>query len=151
MVDLMRRQLDQQLEKIKEVLVERPPQGWIRSIRNALGMTQSQLAKRVAITPQGVQKIEMSEEAYTARLETLQEIAHALDCRLFYALVPNQPLQDSVEKQTLKKAKSIVNNISHSMSLEDQKTASEEIDVQIKNVVEDLRKGKKLSIIWDDI
>ena len=149
--NLLRRQLDQQLDMIRDVLVERPPQGWIRSIRNALGMTQAQLAERMSMTPQGVQKIETSEEAYTVRLETLQEVAHTLDCRLSYVLVPNQPLQDTVDNQTLKKAKSIVENISHSMSLEDQKTTSEEINAQIKNVVEDLRKSKKLSVIWDDI
>lgn len=150
-VNLLRRQLDQQLGQIREALVERPPQGWIRSIRNALGMTQAQLAERMSITPQGIQKIETSEEAYTARLETLQEVAHALDCRLSYTLVPNQPLQATVEKQTLKKARSIVENISHSMSLEDQKTTIEEIDAQIKNVVEDIKKGKNISVIWDDI
>ena len=151
MVELLRRQLDEQLGQVREVLVERPPQGWIRSIRNALGMTQAQLAKRMTVVPQVVQKIEASEEAYTVQLETLQKVAQALDCRLSYVLVPNKPLQDSVEKQTLKKAKSIVENISHSMSLEDQKTTSEEIDAQIKKVVEDLKKGKKLSVIWDDI
>tara|TARA_B110000459_G_C16576679_1_gene479121 strand:- start:519 stop:986 length:468 start_codon:yes stop_codon:yes gene_type:complete len=150
-VGLLRRQLDQQLDKIRAVLVERPPQGWIRSIRNALGMTQAQLAERMSMTPQGVQKIETSEGAYTVRLETLQEVAHALDCRLSYVLVPNQPLQDTVDNQTFKKAKNIVENISHSMSLEDQKTTPEEIDAQIKSVVEDLKKGKKLSVIWDDI
>jgi predicted DNA-binding mobile mystery protein A len=147
--DLLRRQLDEELSKIRKTFVERPPQGWIKSIREALGMTQAQLAKRLSVVPQVVQKIEVSEEAYTVQLATLKRVAEALDCRLSYVLLPKQSLQDIVDQQLTKKAKAIVERISHSMELEEQKTGSQELEAQVQRVSEEL-KNKKLSVIWEE-
>ena len=52
----------------------------IKDIRKEKGLTQAQLAKLLGITPQGVSKIEASENV---RIDTLQKVAAALDCNLF--------------------------------------------------------------------
>lgn len=113
-------------------------------------MTLSQLAKRASISPQSLQRIEISEENETIQLVTLRRIAQALDCRLSYALIPNNSLQETVDAQMMKKAAEIVGNISHSMHLEDQKTNDPELTAQIQNVMNDIKRRKNISLIWED-
>lgn len=151
MLDIARRQLDKKLNPLKKVSPLSPPStGWLQSIRTALGITLTQLAKRMEISPQTVHEIEKSEAAETISLKTLKRSAEAMDCRLFYVIIPNKPLQQTVEEQMLKKAAQIAAYISHSMELEDQKTDSEEIKTQIRQIVNDFKKNKNFSIIWED-
>ncbi len=74
----------------------RPVRGWIRAIREALGMTAEQLGKRLGVKQPSVVAFEQSEEKGTIELATLRRVAEALDCRLVYALVPNKPLEQTV-------------------------------------------------------
>ncbi len=54
-------------------------------------------------------------------LKSLRKEAEALDCRLVYALVPNEGgLRDIVRKQALRKDRDIVDPVDHSMMLEAQ-------------------------------
>ena len=73
-----------------------PPKGWVRAIREALGMTGVQFARRLRVTPQSAEALEKSEANGTIQLKTLRRAAEALDCRLVYALVPNSSLEDNV-------------------------------------------------------
>jgi predicted DNA-binding mobile mystery protein A len=98
-----------------------PPAGWINTIRTALGMSLRQLADRLGKKPQTIKKLEKSEENSTITLQSLKEIAEALDMKLIYALVPKQnDLADLVAKKAEEKAKDIVNRSEITMSLEDQ-------------------------------
>ena len=66
-----------------------PPKGWIRAIRDAVGMTGGQLASRLGIRPQTVAALEKSEAAGSIQLSTLRRVAEAMDCTLVYAkMVP---------------------------------------------------------------
>jgi predicted DNA-binding mobile mystery protein A len=66
-----------------------PNRGWIKAIREALGMTTVQLAKRLGVKQPSVTALEQSEAKGTIELATLRRVAEALDCVLVYALVPN--------------------------------------------------------------
>src|SRR3546814_5831719 len=81
-----------------------PPRGWLRAIRDALGMSGRQLGKRLGITPQSVAELERSETLGTIQLKTLRRAAEALDCTLVYALVPNASLAATVEARARKVA-----------------------------------------------
>jgi predicted DNA-binding mobile mystery protein A len=72
-------------------LPPRPPVGWLRAIRETLGMTSVALGQRLRITASGVRKLEQAEAADAITLATLRRVAEALDCELHYALVPRQP------------------------------------------------------------
>src|SRR5450631_3038229 len=69
-----------------------PVRGWIKAIREALGMSTAQLAKRLGIKQPSLVALEQSEAKGTIELATLRRVAEALDCTLVYALVPHQPL-----------------------------------------------------------
>lgn len=95
-----RKRLDRKLVPLRPI--ERfvpPPSGWIRSIRDALGMTGAQLAKRMTITAQSVVGLEQSEASGSIRLASLRKAAAALECDLVYALVPRGELDHIVERR----------------------------------------------------
>ena len=116
------RQLDQ---------VSAPPKGWVRAIRDAIGMSGVQLAGRMGVSQQAINALEQSEANETIRLETLRKAAAALDCQLVYALVPNQPLEDMVAARARSKALEALGGISHSMAMEDQKVLNDDLEERI--------------------
>lgn len=125
--ELRLRQVEGELAKWrKAALPSPPPAGWIQTIREALGMTATALAKRLAMTGAGLRSIEASEAHERITLATLRKVADALDCDLRYALVPRQPLDDKL----MDRAKSVLAEqmrpVSHSMALEDQKVDDRE-------------------------
>lgn len=74
-----------------------PHPGWIRAIRDAIGMTGPQLARRLGITAQGLVSVERSEAQGRIQLNTLRRAAEAMDCVLVYALVPKTSLKAMVD------------------------------------------------------
>jgi len=77
-------------------LADPPNGGWIREIREALGMTTRQLAARMRRSQAAVSQLEQSEVTGGARLESLRRAGDALDCDLVYMLVPRTSLEDTV-------------------------------------------------------
>ena len=57
-----------------------PSGGWLRAVRQALGMTTRQLAKAVGVTQAAVVDAEGSEAKGDITLTTLQRYAAALGC-----------------------------------------------------------------------
>lgn len=121
-----RRALDRALQPVRGVRIRRPPRGWIRAIRNALGMTAEQLAARVGVSQPTIQRLEMSEASDSIQLKTLRRLAEALDCELVYALVPRRPLQVMFDEQARAAARRELRSVGHTMALEDQALSAEE-------------------------
>jgi predicted DNA-binding mobile mystery protein A len=70
--------------------VTTPTKGWIRAVRQALDLTQSQTAKKLGMRQQAYANIEVREQKEKVTLETLRRAAGALDCDLVYAFVPKK-------------------------------------------------------------
>lgn len=81
-----------------------PAAGWIRTVRESLGMTTRQLGRRMGVAHTSVAGLEHGEVAGTLKLDTLRRAADALDCDLVYALVPRRPLTETVWTQARRKA-----------------------------------------------
>ena len=114
-----RRALDETLARHRERSTPTPPKGWVRALRDALGMTAADLAERLGVSRQAVTQMEKSEADATITLQTLRRAAEALGCRLEYVLVPDQPLQDRVRQQAESRARELLADVMHSMVLED--------------------------------
>jgi len=123
-----------------------PPKGWIRAIRDALGMSGAQLAAKLGMKPPSVVALEQSEAAATIRLETLQKAAAALDCELVYALVPRKPLEEIVQDRARMIALRELGGIAHSMGLEDQ-AVPDELEERINRFIEQSLRDRDL---WDE-
>src|SRR5271156_1685030 len=113
-------QLDKTLRPWRSLPRSRPSGGWLRAVRQALGMTTRQLAKSVGVTQAAVDDAERTEAKGDITLATLRRYAVALDCELRYALVPKRPLQEMVEVRADRIARDEVLRVRHSMALEDQ-------------------------------
>jgi predicted DNA-binding mobile mystery protein A len=102
-----RRRLDQRFEPLRNSrnLLTPPPVGWIRVIRDAIGMTAAQLAKRLGVSQQRALVIEQAETSGSITLASLARAADALDCELIYAVVPRTSLERLVEDRAAKLAR----------------------------------------------
>ncbi len=107
-------------ETASHPLPSRPSAGWLRAIREALGMTSTGLAARLEITASGVRKLEQAEAADAITLGTLRRVAEALDCDLQYVLVPRRPLRDMRRQQALRLAQQWQQRAGRTMALEAQ-------------------------------
>ena len=126
---LARKNIDKRLSKLNNLQsLARPPRGWIKAIREALGMTSTQLAQRMGISQPRASEIEKSEITGSLTFDTLQRAAQALDCQLVYALVPRKPLQELVVERAENLARIRLGATSHSMALENQ--SLDEVDAQ---------------------
>jgi predicted DNA-binding mobile mystery protein A len=103
-----------------------PKDGWIRSIRQSLGMSAMDLGNRLGIARQSILALEKSELEGRIQIDSLKKVAEAMDCTLVYALVPKSSLEDFVQKQIQKIAKENLIKVSHSMKLEDQEVGFNE-------------------------
>jgi predicted DNA-binding mobile mystery protein A len=126
-----------------------PPRGWIRAIREALGMTGPQFAARLKITPQSVSDIEKSEAIGSIQLKTLHRAAEALDCMLVYALVPNTSLEGAVQSRARRIALRDLQRVAHTMTLENQAVGDADLEARIEAYVRDMINDRDLWAIRD--
>jgi predicted DNA-binding mobile mystery protein A len=145
-----RRQLDKRLNLLrKKELFARPPRGWIKAIRESLGMTTRQFARRIGIVQSRAVDIEKAEVKGSITLDSLERAARALDCELVYALVPRNPLETMVQERANRIAKRRLKQAAHSMALEDQSVTEEDTEEQIKELARQLTQ-KSGSALWED-
>lgn len=121
----------EQLEKTVSHLacmrhVQRPVRGWLRSVREALGMSGKQFADRLGVSPPRITALEKSEQSGSATINTMRQAAEALDCVFVYAVIPREDLHTTVRKQAESLARSRMNRVSHSMLLEEQQLSRSE-------------------------
>jgi predicted DNA-binding mobile mystery protein A len=136
---LARKHLDIKLNSIRTSSdVLRPPKGWVKAIRESLGMSAEQLAARIGVTKPRVYEIEKAEISGSITLNSLERAAHALDCQLVYTLIPRQPLQKTVEIRAMEIARERIRAASHSMSLEDQALDENEFSEHIERLAREI-------------
>jgi predicted DNA-binding mobile mystery protein A len=128
-------------------LPPRPLSGWIKAIREALGVPASHLAERLGVAPSTVSRLETSEAEDTITLATLRRAAAALGCELHYALVPSESLEDILRSRANALARDQMKAVSHSMALESQSTSQEIVEEQTRELVEHLLKGSR-RVLW---
>lgn len=121
---LILQQMDERLSKAKNVISKRPTSGWISTLRSVLGISKSQMAKLLNMTPAAISRFERGELDNTISLGTLQKIAAVIDCDLTYAIVPRKTLRQTLQARALKVATQIISETQKHMALEDQGTSS---------------------------
>ena len=145
--ELQLRQLDASLNRWRSAdLPPRPPSGWVKAIRESLGMAAAHLAARLGVTTSTVTRLETSEADDTISLGTLRRAAEALDCELRYALIPKQSLADTLESRAMSLARQQMAAVSHSMALEAQSTSREAVELQTRVLAEELLKGSRRAL-----
>ena len=140
---------DLQLEQIDALLARwrgaqlsaRPRTGWVRAIRESLGMSAAAFARRLGMTHAGVRKLESAEASDVITLASLRKLAQALDCELHYALVPRTSLKQQKHDRAKAVARERLRPMSHSMALEDQAVQEPLNQRQLEMTVKELLEG----------
>ena len=143
----MTRQLDDTLGAVE--LPPVPRSGWTASIRQALGMSKTQLAKRIGITRPSLDELESNEVKKTITLASLHKVADALGCDLQYVLVPRKPLERQVAEQALKKARSKLGRVNQSQALEASALEADSLSKAITDLAKELEVTRP-SGLWND-
>ena len=145
------RQMTRQLDDILAA-VELPPvprSGWIASIRQALGMSKTQLAKRIGVTRPSLDELESNEVKETITFASLRRVADALGCDLQYVLVPRKSLEKQIAEQALKKASSRLGRVNQSQALEASALEADSLSSAIKDLAKELEVTRP-SGLWND-
>jgi predicted DNA-binding mobile mystery protein A len=129
---LMRKMFDKRLADAKDIrqALEVPGIGWIATARQLLGMTAQQLGARMNITDASVRSLETKEREGRIRLDSLTKAAEAMNCTLVYGFVPNTGFEETVQNRAKTVLAHKLEEVSHSMALEDQKTEATPDDYQ---------------------
>lgn len=123
-----------------------PVRGWVRAIRQGLGMSTAQLARRLGIKQPSVVALEQSEVKGTIELATLRRVAEALDCTVIYALVPRKPLESMVRERARGVARRRLAAIEHSMLLEDQAASGQDFEARLEELAHKINRR----LLWED-
>ncbi|WP_413853348.1 helix-turn-helix domain-containing protein [Candidatus Ruminimicrobium bovinum] len=134
----------EKFNNLKKVRIEKPLQGWIKTIRELLGMTSVQFSKKLKISQPRLAVIEKNEK--NLKLSTMKKIADELNCDFVYALVPRENVNDIIYNRAKQKALNIVTKVNNNMSLENQLSDNKEI---LEDTIEYLL-SKKAAKIWDE-
>jgi predicted DNA-binding mobile mystery protein A len=138
--------LDKRLQPLRPVSKFVPPvRGWVKAIRESLGMSTVQLAKRLRVKQPSVTAVEQSELKGTIELSTLRRVAAALDCTVIYALIPNKPLEEVIRGRARAFYKSRLAPIRHSMTLENQRVPKGES----KAILDEIIRETNPRLFWD--
>lgn len=117
----------------------RPSGGWMRAIREALGMSVTDLAGRMNVAPSTVHRLEVSEQNERIQLDSLRRAADALDCDLVYALVPRRPLQELVDERARESARLELAALGHTMDLEAQGLGRERLQERVDELADQIK------------
>ena len=139
--------LDRRLAELKPEDFKAPPKGWIRALRDALGMSSAQLGKRLGKVSQSVDDWESAEANGSIQLKTLRQAAEALGCNLIYALVPKTSLDDLYQTRVRKIAMRDLKRVDHTMKLEAQGTDNAELESRIEAYIRDKLRERD---IWNE-
>ena len=127
--------ISQQLIDFK--VIKRPKEGWIRSVRKALGMSGPQLAKRIGLSSSQISQMERLEIQDRITLKQLRKVANSLDCDLVYGFVPRKDIDQIIKTRALKKARDLVYKTDTQMKLEKQQLSTEQLE---QNVIREAEK-----------
>ena len=142
-----RRIVQQAAEKVAGWIT--PKEGWICTVRKALGMSGVQLAHRLGVTKALAYRNESAELSGSVTLKTMQRIAEAMDCRFVYAIVPNGEIDELILKQARKKAAVLVKKTNTQMALEEQSLSADQINYEIDRLAREMAETMP-SDFWDE-
>ena len=146
---IFREQLDDTLNRFSSIAsVNRPIKGWIRAVRDALGMNMRQFAHRLGVSKSRIPRIEQDEITGSLTLKTMNRVADKLDCVFVYGFVPRTSLDNTVRKQASIVAQRRMNRLMHTMDLEAQGLLSQNAKKAFNNMVDEIIDTP--SMLWEE-
>ena len=127
-----------------------PPEGWLRTVRSALGMSGAEVARKLGVTRARVTAAERDELDGGITIKSMQAMAEAMGCRFVYAVIPpSGHIEDVILAQARKKALAIVGITSTHMALENQKLPDATIAQEVERLTREIARENP-SGFWSD-
>ena len=147
---LVREQLETTVNRFSCIReVDRPAMGWLRAIREALGMSGKQFARRLKVSAPRITELEKNELRGAVTIQSMQQAADALDCIFVYAVIPRRSLAEIVRNKAISLVQKKLETVSHSMLLEGQQLSGTEqkkaFETEVEEVIRNMPKE-----LWDD-
>ena len=136
-------QIDRKLKPLRPVadsLRRSGAGGWIRALRQALGLSAAALGSRMKLAQQSVDQLEKNERAGAITLASLRRAAEAFDAELFYAIIPRKSLRETISERAKEVARERVAPVAHSMQLEAQGLTDNELKERIMELARELER-----------
>ena len=148
---IAREQLDQNIQRLQPLKnINVPLKGWIKAVRESIGMTSTQLAKRLGVSQPRVTQIEKEEINGSLTINMMRKVAEALNCNYYYSILPlEENLETLLRIRVTLIVKKKYENVKHTMKLEaqglDEFSMNKEIEHAVKEIMRELPKT-----IWED-
>ncbi len=140
--------VDRAVEQIGSLQI--PSEGWLTTMRKALGMSVPQLARRAGVTKAAIYQAERKEREGGITIRQMEKLADSLDGRFVYAIVPaHGDIRDRLRVQARAKAEAIVRRASSHMALEKQSLTNEQIVQEMERLADRLVDDMP-SDFWDE-
>ncbi|WP_192360993.1 mobile mystery protein A [Mesorhizobium mediterraneum] len=134
----VREQYQATVNRIPVGAIHVPPEGWMRTVRKALGMSGAELARRMGVSRARIAQAERAELDGGVTLKSMQATAEAMGCRFVYAFEPPDDIENVIIAQARKKARAIVGAASRHMALEDQTVSDSRTEQEVSRLTREL-------------
>jgi predicted DNA-binding mobile mystery protein A len=147
--ELMMSQIKNRIEQIRPLAnLSDMKEGWIRTMRNSLGMTGKQLGNKIGVTQERITRMESDEIRGGLTLKNLRRVAEKLNCTFVYGMVPNRDFEKMIEEQSEKLARKQTDDAFHTMSLEKQALTDSQMKAEIERLKREISR-KRPKEMWD--
>ncbi len=143
----VRDQINNTAQQTRDVLT--PYNGWIRTLRVALGMSGLQLGKRNGISKSAISNLEKSEVEGRVTLKLMKKMAESMHCQFVYAFVPEREIEQILRDRITKKAQSLMHEVDTHIALEEQLMDKALRKKELLRLVEEMIDNPDRSL-WDD-
>ena len=123
----------QQLE-----FIQKPSEGWLATLRKALGMSGAEVAARMGVSRNAVYQAERNERDGAITINQMHKLAEAMGGRFVYAVIPDGSVNDVVRAQARRKAEARIRRASVHMALEKQSLPSAKTKQRIEQLADEL-------------
>lgn len=124
-------------------------EGWLKTARKALGMSGSQLAKRLGVTKGRISQAESAELSGSMTIKSMQNMAQAMGCRFVYAVIPEKEVGSIIKDRAVLKAKEQIKAASIQMALEAQSLNDDQLAFEVDRLASEIIK-KMPPDLWND-
>jgi predicted DNA-binding mobile mystery protein A len=146
---LARKSIEKRVAPLRDATLTIPPRGWIRAIRDSLGMSTRQLAQRMGAVQSRIVALEKAEANGATTLKSLREAAEAMNCTFVYAIIPTKPLDELLRQRAAEKADAELAHLHHTMALENQAMTKTDLADERARLIDELLAGS-MRRMWED-
>lgn len=134
---VVREQVDKKMALLRDFdSAGTPPQGWIKTIREALGLTAAQVGKRAGLDQSRVSRLESAEKTGDLKLSSLRKIAAGLNMKFVYGFVSGDTLEAMVRAQAKRMALKRLETLDSTMRLEKQGLSQDDKKKALEDMIE---------------